>query len=179
MTPEEIQLLLKATDFAARAHGSQRRKGARALPYVNHCIAVSHLLASVGGVTGAPILCAGLLHDTVEDTPTTAADVRRLFGAEIADLVAEVTDDRSRSRLDRKRLQIEHAPHLSVGASLIKMSDKICNVRDLIDDPPPSWGEARQLAYVDWAERVVAGFLHRNAALDALFAEVCAGARRR
>ena len=76
-------LLLKATRFAADRHRSQRRKGTDAPPYINHPIEVAYLLAEVGGVTDLITLVAAVLHDTVEDTETTPAEIEALFGAEV------------------------------------------------------------------------------------------------
>ena len=165
-----------ATDFAARAHRDQRRKGAHKAPYINHLIDVCRILTEVGGVTDSTVLCAAMLHDVVEDTPVTSAEVRAQFGDAIADLVAEVTDDKSLPKAARKQLQVEHSPHLSPGACLIKIGDKISNIRDFLIDSPP-WGPERQLGYIDWSVRVIGGLPHRNAALDELFEEVCRKAR--
>lgn len=96
-----------------------------------------------------------MLHDVVEDTDTTGEQVREKYGDIVAQLVAEVTDDKSLNKKDRKELQVEHAPVLSAGAKLIKIADKIANVREIASDPPKKWGVNRQRKYFDWAERVV------------------------
>ncbi len=174
----EHTALLSAAAFAARAHAHQRRKGVAAAPYINHCLEVARLISVQARVTDTDILCAAILHDVVEDTPVTIAQLQQTFGGEIAGYVAEVTDDRSLPRAVRKQQQIEHAPHLTVGASLIKLSDKISNVRDLVTDPPPAWDAARLLGYVRWAGRVVSALRHRDERLEAEFLQVCAQARR-
>lgn len=167
-----------AADYAARAHRDHRRKGANKAPYINHLIDVCRLLADVGGVSDSAVLCAAMLHDVVEDTPVTIGEIRARFGDVVAELVAEVTDDKSLPKAVRKQLQIEHAPHLSPGACLIKISDKISNIRDFLIDPPP-WGTARTVGYIDWSIRVTEGLPHRNPALDEVFMEVCRKARAR
>jgi GTP diphosphokinase / guanosine-3',5'-bis(diphosphate) 3'-diphosphatase len=101
------------------------------------------------------VIVAALLHDVVEDTDTTGEQVREKYGDIVAQLVAEVTDDKSLNKKDRKELQVEHAPVLSAGAKLIKIADKIANVREIASDPPKKWGVNRQRKYFDWAERVV------------------------
>ena len=73
----------------------------------------------------------------------------------IASLVKEVTDDKSLPKAERKALQIEHAPHLSEGACLIKLGDKASNVKDIVNDPPPDWSEERKHDYVEWTKLVV------------------------
>lgn len=160
--------LLQATDFAARKHRDQRRKGADASPYINHPIAVANLLAAVGGIRDVDILCAGILHDTVEDTATTFAELELAFGARVACIVREVTDDKSLPKFERKRLQIEHGPQLSNAAKCIKLADKTCNVRDILASPL-DWPMQRKQEYFDWAVAVVAGLRGTNAELEALF----------
>lgn len=167
---EEIGLLLKAATFAAQRHRAQKRKGAAQVPYFNHLIEVTDLLWRVGGVREMPTLIAALLHDVVEDTGATPAEVEAAFGAEVCALVLEVSDDKSLPKAVRKRLQIEHAPHLSSRARLIKLADKISNLQDMIHDPPPDWSHERKVEYFEWARSVVdAGLRGVNAALEALF----------
>ena len=102
-------------------------------------------------------MCAALLHDTVEDTATTPDELAEAFGARVASIVAEVTDDSRLPKAERKRLQIEHAGALSTQAKLVKLADKICNLRDVAQRPPASWDLARRREYFDWAKRVVDG----------------------
>jgi guanosine-3',5'-bis(diphosphate) 3'-pyrophosphohydrolase len=151
----ELALLLKALAFAARKHRHQRRKDAQASPYINHPIALADVLVNEAGVTDVEVLCAALLHDTVEDTATTHQELLDEFGSRIARIVAEVTDDKGLSKEERKRLQVEHAPGLSADAKLVKLADKICNLRDVATDPPAHWTLARRREYFDWAKRVV------------------------
>jgi guanosine-3',5'-bis(diphosphate) 3'-pyrophosphohydrolase len=80
--------------------------------------------------------------------------------------VLEVTDDRLLSAAERKRVQVERAHALSLGAKLIRVSDKLCNVRDLLHDPPHGWSVERQRSYLDWSERVVAECRGVNAGLE-------------
>ena len=96
-----------------------------------------------------------MLHDTVEDTETSREEIREKFGQLVADLVSEVTDDKSLKKQERKRLQVEHAPELSPGAKLIKIADKISNVAEIAHDPPKKWSVSRRNKYFDWAEEVV------------------------
>src|SRR3954467_6622288 len=145
----ELALLLKALAFAAHKHRDQRRKDADASPYINHPISLATCLANEGGVTDTAVLVAALLHDTVEDTETTLAELTEEFGAHISGIVAEVTDDKTLTKADRKRLQIEHAPHLSREARLVKLADKICNLRDVAEKPPATWELARKQEYFD------------------------------
>jgi GTP diphosphokinase / guanosine-3',5'-bis(diphosphate) 3'-diphosphatase len=152
---QDLSCLLVALEFAAHKHRDQRRKDASASPYINHPIALARLLAEDGGVTDAKTLVAAVLHDTIEDTDTTYDELRAQFGKKVADVVAEVTDDTSLPKPRRKALQIEHAPHMSQRAALVKLADKTCNLRDVAHNPPADWPLARRRKYFDWAKAVV------------------------
>ena len=161
--------LLKALKFAADMHRDQRRKGIEASPYINHPIQVAEVLSSIGSVSDLPTLMAAILHDTIEDTEATIEDLDRLFSAEVASLVSEVTDDKSLPKAARKANQIAHAPQLSDRAKMIKIADKICNVRDIGSKPPVDWNEQRRSQYFDWASEVVEGCKGVNAGLEDYF----------
>ena len=123
--------LIRAASFAAHKHRNQRRKDAGASPYINHPLALARVLAVEGGVTDAATLCAALLHATIEDTDTTADELSHEFGAEIASIVGEVTDDKTLPKAERKRQQVEHAARISDKAKRVKLADKISNLRDV------------------------------------------------
>jgi guanosine-3',5'-bis(diphosphate) 3'-pyrophosphohydrolase len=161
--------ILKALAFAAERHRNQRRKDRQASPYINHPIALAEVLVNVGGVTDATVLSAALLHDAVEDTETTLEEIRAEFGARVAAIVDEVTDDKALGKLERKRLQIERSHALSREAKLVKLADKICNLRDLHASPPEGWSLERKREYFDWAGDVINGLRGANAALEAEF----------
>ena len=150
-----LALLLKALAFAAHKHRDQRRKDAEASPYINHPIALADVLVNEGGVEDTEVLAAALLHDTVEDTDTTPEELQRTFGAHIAGIVAEVTDDKTLPKAERKRLQVEHAATISREAKLVKLADKICNLRDVAERPPAGWDLQRRREYFEWAKAVV------------------------
>ncbi len=168
----QINLLLQAASFSAKKHRFQTRKGAEAEPYINHPLEVANILAAIGGVDDAEILAAAILHDTIEDTETTADEITGLFGERVCAIVLEVTDDKSLPKQERKRLQIEHAPHLSGGAKLVKLADKISNITDVIENPPKDWSAERRAEYVCWGEKVVAGLRGVNSELERHFDEV-------
>ncbi len=170
--------VLRALHFAAHKHRDQRRKDPEASPYLNHVIDVAETLARVGGIDEALMLQAAILHDTIEDTETSAAEIERVFGREVQSLVTEMTDDRRLPKKERKRLQIEHAPHLSPRAKQIKLADKICNIRDVIHSPPENWPLERRLEYLDWSEQVVAGCRGCNPALEQCYDRILAEGRR-
>lgn len=174
----DFSLVLRAAEFAAHKHRRQCRKGESARPYVGHCIEVARLIAEVGKVDDANVLAAALLHDTVEDTDTTPDELQAEFGPEIAKLVAEVTDDKGLEKQARKDAQVEHAPHLSDGAKVIKLADKISNVREIGVDPPVDWNVARRGDYFDWAERVVDAIGRINGPLEGLFRKTVSESRK-
>jgi guanosine-3',5'-bis(diphosphate) 3'-pyrophosphohydrolase len=149
--------LLKAIAFAADKHRRQRRKDADESPYINHPIAVATVLAVEGDIDDAATLLAAVLHDTVEDTQTTFAELQEHFGPEVTSLVRELTDDKSLEKDERKRLQVEHARDSSPRAKQVKISDKICTVRDIAVSPPADWSLERRREYLTWSERVAAG----------------------
>jgi (p)ppGpp synthase/HD superfamily hydrolase len=178
MLTEDTVLLMEVAAYAAVAHRNQRRKGREKRPYINHCLIVSQSIAAAADpACDVCVLCAAILHDIVEDTPVSSAEVREAFGDTIADYVAEVTDDKSQPKAARKAEQVAHAPHLSPGACLIKVADKISNVRDLAADRPSDWTRARMLEYVSWSEQVVAALPHQSPALLEDFQAACAEAR--
>ncbi len=173
-TSDGVILILDAAAFAAERHSSQRRKDAEASPYINHPLALARILSREGGVTEAPVLAAALLHDTVEDTETTHAELEARFGPQVAAIVAEVTDDKRLLKTERKRLQIALAPTKSREAKLVKLADKIANLRDIVASPPADWSEQRKADYFAWAAQVVAGLRGVNPALESAFDAVFA-----
>lgn len=177
-SPTATAALLEALHFAAAKHSDQRRKDREASPYINHPIRVAQLLATEGGVTDLVTLQAAILHDTVEDTETTPEELERHFGPAVRRVVGEVTDDKSLPKGDRKRLQIEHAPHLSPQAQQLKIADKTANVQNITTSPPKDWSLERKREYLDWADQVVAGCRGCNPALEAAYDEIMAEGRR-
>ena len=160
---------IDALAFAADKHRDQRRKDADASPYINHPIALVRVLSAEGGVTERVPLLAALLHDTIEDTETTEAELAARFGPGVAAVVMEVTDDKALPKARRKELQVEHAPHVSRDAQLVKLADKICNLRDVASKPPAHWPLERRREYFDWAARVIAGVRGVHPRLEAVF----------
>jgi (p)ppGpp synthase/HD superfamily hydrolase len=182
MTPNsrnrDYVLLSQATDFAARRHIAQRRKGESAEPYINHLTEVAAMLAEATGGDDPVLVMGGLLHDTLEDTETTYEELSEGFGADVAALVAEVTDDKSLRKEERKRLQIEKTPGKSRRAKLLKLADKTSNLRSLMSSPPRGWTDERLREYVVWAEAVARSCRGLNQELEAGFDAALADAKR-
>lgn len=162
-------LILKALAFAAHKHRDQKRKDVKASPYINHPIALADVLCNEGGITDENVLCAALLHDTVEDTKTKPAELTENFGKIISGIVMEVTDNKRIVKAKRKQLQIEHAAHASHQAKLVKLADKISNLRDIVASPPVGWNIQRKQKYFDWAKKVVDQVRGTNADLERIF----------
>lgn len=167
----DLVQITRALDYAAKKHVSQRRKGEAQEPYINHLAEVAHLLADATGGNDANLVIAGLLHDCIEDQGVTYDELVELFGTDVAGLVREVTDDKSLLKAERKRLQVEHAPHASARARMLKIADKTSNLRAMLVSPPSGWDEQRKRDYFAWAQAVVAGCRGINAFLEAQFDE--------
>ena len=149
-----LSLLFKALAFSAEKHTKQRRKDIDKTPYINHPISLANILAQ-RWVIDENVLCAAILHDTIEDTETTTDELQEHFGEKITSIVLEVTDDKSIEKSVRKQKQIEHAASISHEAKLVKLADKIANITDIINTPPVDWSSDRKKEYFNWAKAVV------------------------
>lgn len=162
---------LRSLSFAANKHRNQRRKDSARTPYINHPIALVDILLIEAGVTDEAVLIAALLHDTVEDTDTTFEEIEQQFGRVVRDVVAEVTDDKSLPKAVRKQRQIDHAAGLSDRAKLVKLADKISNIRDTASSPPEGWSQTRIDEYLEWGKAVIAPIRGIHPQLEGLFDE--------
>lgn len=174
MIYSDLLHILKAVEFAAEKHQFQVRKDPNSTPYIIHPIGVAENVFVIGHVRDPSIIMGALLHDTVEDTDTSFEEIMEHFGPTIHGYVIEVTDDKSLSKAERKRLQIVHAPHKSAGAAQIKLGDKLYNLRDLAKCPPAGWEQERIDQYFAWAKNVVDRLPWVNAALKQAVDEVIA-----
>jgi len=172
-----LRLVSEAADFAARRHTGQQRKGRGDEPYVNHLAEVANLLSIATDGTDAELVAAGWLHDTIEDTATTHRELAKTFCERVAALVVEVTDDMTLPKEERRQKQIVDARKKSPGAKLIKIADKISNIRARILPRPNQEERDDLIDYVTWAEKVVAGCRGVNAMLDRMFDETVKLAR--
>ncbi len=157
--------LLEALWFAALKHRDQRRRDSRASPFINHPIETVHLLVWVGAVTEITTLLAAILHDILEDTQTTAEELEQRFGVEVRRLVEEVTDPIGLSTDARRAYQLERIARVSPPARMIRLADKIANLRSL----PVEWSLVECQKYLAWAEQVGAAVRGTNVRLDDLF----------
>ena len=168
---ETLSNLIKAIAFAAGKHRDQRRKDVCASPYINHPIQLVDVLCNEADVYDVNVLCAAALHDTIEDTETTADELIQHFGQKICAIVLEVSDDGNLCKTERKDEQIRQAPGLSDEAKLVKLADKICNLRDVADNPPAGWGLQRRQEYFDWGKAVIDGLRGIHPRLESIFDE--------
>ena len=171
-----ISILFKALAFSAEKHRTQKRKDIDKSPYINHPIALANILAK-RWVIDENVLCAAILHDTIEDTETTADELRKHFGEKITSIVLEVSDDKSLDKDIRKQLQIDHAASLSREAKLVKLADKIANITDIINTPPVDWSKARKQEYFAWAKAVVDNLRGVHQGLEGEFDDLIADPR--
>jgi guanosine-3',5'-bis(diphosphate) 3'-pyrophosphohydrolase len=172
----DLDSFLKALNFSAQKHRHQKRKDSPGSPYIHHPIEVANILWTIGKVEDITTLIAAILHDTLEDTDTTAEHIRTTFGDEVLELVLELSDDNNLSKQERKQNQIAHAPLLSPRAKQIKLADKICNVHDVAYLPPEGWSRHRRIEYLKWAQAVIDGLRGTNESLEKCFDETLAAA---
>ena len=166
-----VALLARAYAFAVARHAGQKRNAASEEPYLHHLIEVANLLAYVTEGAEPVLVAGGILHDVIEDTPTTPAELRTLFGHEVASLVAEVTDpsEFESDETARRRHQVEAAPDMSPRARLLKIADKTSNIRERVETPPPGKSDAEMREYAEWGAAVVEGCRGLNERLEDAF----------
>lgn len=170
---DSLSLYEKALIFAAEAHKWQRRKdscpvtGKSGSAYINHPVRVALAVKLIAKIDDVDTRVAALLHDTVEDTGVTFDQLVSEFGQRIANIVMEVTDDKSLSKVERKKLQIEHAGTISYEARLVKLADKLDNLHDLLNKLPTGWTNEVALGYFVWASFTVDQMIGTNELLEA------------
>lgn len=166
--------ITKALVYATIKHAKQTRKGDGS-PYIIHPIRVADKLMRIGDVYSPHIISAAYLHDVCEDCGVSVEELNNEFGTITGGIVGEVTDDKSLPKAERKKLQVEHAPHMSNGAKLVKLADKLDNLSDLRVTPPKKWSLEQVQGYFLWAKHVVQGLRGTNAALEKELDEIFAG----
>lgn len=172
--------MIRAVDFAARAHSTQRRHDVAKTPYINHPIGVAAILVRVARLLGnerqvSDVLVAAVLHDVVEDTIVTVGDVRAEFGNDVAAIVASVTDNTSLPKAARKQLQLEHIAVASTAAKLVKLADMLYNLRDLQREMPVGWTIERVQGYFAWKHTMLEAARGTDEALEEALDYVFAG----
>ena len=164
-----LSTLFNVLFFATEKHKNQRRKDKNATPYINHPIMVTNFIVNTGKIEDINVLAAALLHDTIEDTETTAEEITHHFGEKICSIVLEVTDDKSLDKQERKRLQIVKAKEKSIEAKRVKLGDKISNITDITNNPPGDWDNDRKIKYIQWSQAVIDEIRGTNNFLETYF----------
>ncbi|CAF0802313.1 unnamed protein product [Rotaria sordida] len=167
-----MEKFMHALQFAAYKHRFQKRKDLDGTPYINHPIGVAYILSNEAGIKDFDLLAAALLHDTIEDTETTLGELEQEFGPRIAGIVAELTDDKNLPKAERKRLQIVNAGQLTSDAIVVRLADKIYNLRDLNRSTPVGWSEERVEEYFQWSSKVARQLFGHNVQLDTILKDL-------
>jgi (p)ppGpp synthase/HD superfamily hydrolase len=173
---KEWVTVLRAADAAARWHVHQRRKGSAQEPYINHLLEVANLVAEATHGRDPDLVIAALLHDAIEDQEVPHKLITREFGKRVADVVQQVTDDKTLPKEVRKEKQIKTAHKKSKDAKIIKLADKTSNMRATTFSPAPSWSVKRRLEYIGWAREVVVGLRGASPWLERQFDNAAAEA---
>jgi guanosine-3',5'-bis(diphosphate) 3'-pyrophosphohydrolase len=172
----DLTKIARAYTFAAEKHTHQVRKGEAREPYINHPCDVAYNVARIRP-DDVNLICAAVLHDTIEDTDTEYEDILQLFGEDVANLVAEVTDNKALPKAERKQAQVDSAPHKSDRAKILKLCDKASNLGAMAMSPPANWDENRRKEYLGWGLKVAAGLKGVDSLADKHFdaaVELCA-----
>jgi guanosine-3',5'-bis(diphosphate) 3'-pyrophosphohydrolase len=176
--------VFSALELASIRHSGQTRKGDKKTPYINHPISVINVLTR-HGEDNPDLLAAAALHDVIEDTARTKEEIDKIsslikekFGEEVLKIILEVSDDKNLPFQKRKDLQVINTPRLSPEAKKLKIADKICNIKDMINDPPSNWSVERKKNYLEWAAKVIEGARNNNASLEKDFDETLKFAER-
>jgi hypothetical protein len=173
----DLSRLTKALSFAAEAHRNQRRKGAAQEPYINHLIEVLDLVVQTTS-DDMDTLIAALLHDVVEDTPTTYEDVAKSFGERVAKIVRENSDDMTLPKAERRQARIAAMAAKSREACIVKMADVTSNLRAIAVSPPAGWSAERKLGYLEGCRQLVDAARGTEASIERIFDQTAADVER-
>lgn len=164
----------RADQFANDAHAGQYRNGTRdgvKVPYIEHPRAVARILHDEAGVRDLVTLQAALLHDTMEDCGVSHENLVAEFGHEVADTVAELTNDPTVPKAGKTAAQVAKARKMTARAAAVKVADKTANLRDLLV-MPPDWPDERRRQYFNDAREVVQSMGQRHPVLEAIFDDI-------
>lgn len=171
----DLAKVLCAVEYAVGAHEGAYRKSAAGEPYVVHPLRVAQRLAE-NGFTDVALLQAAILHDVIEDTDVPLGEIEAKFGAKVARIVGEVTDDKTLSQLQRKKAQVEHIETMSAAAVAIKLADALDNLTDMTrSSPPVKWSPQKVQGYMVWKATIAGKVAGMHPVLDNLLAPIFAG----
>ena len=169
MSRAAITELSRALVFASRAHTNQRRKGAAQEPYINHLIEVMDLVGRTTDAADVELMIAALMHDVLEDTPVTPAELTDAFGARVTAIVQECSDDMTLPKPERRAHRIASMPGKSPEARMVKTADVISNIRAMVISAPAGWTAEWKLHYLDGCRQLITAGRGVNPALEAVF----------
>ena len=150
-----LKTFAEAVEYAAVKHHGQLRKGEDA-PYIVHPLRAARLVMQAAPKLGyETAVIAAVLHDTLEDTTASHSDLVARFGAKVADVVAELTDESAGPIHDRKAAQAAKALNMSVMARIVKIADQTDNVNDVAYHPAVDWSDEKRMEYIDLSSKVV------------------------
>jgi len=167
LTHVDLEDILQAVAFSSEKHQDQVRKNVEKTPYIIHPLRVATHLLTIGKVATKEVIIAALLHDTIEDTDTTFDEIATLYGAHVASMVQEVTNDTSAPHHVQKEQQVLNAAGKTAGAAMVKMADKFDNLSDLINFPPEKSSPEQIDQYFRHAKAVIDNLPWVNAPLKA------------
>lgn len=165
----DLARLHKALCYAAKMHQGQYRKNAEKTPYIIHPVGVCQSLIDEAKVFDEDVWIVALLHDTLEDTGATAEEIQELFGSRVLTLVQELTDVPGLHGQVRYQWQIDHAPGMPHEAKLVKLADRLYNLRDTKNSAfDPAW----VTMYHHWGAKMLQALKGTNPALEQALEEV-------
>ena len=167
---------LQALEFAAYRHRMDKTKNDE--PFINHIINVCTLISVTGEENDEETLIAAALHDTIEKTGTKGSDINFQFGENVFQLVMEVTDHSHENDAEKFRQQLQRVESLSKKARLIKLADKISNVKSLLSFPPEGWDLEKRSLYINWADKIIMALRGTNEKLEAHYDELISEGRK-
>ncbi|MER3430131.1 MAG: phosphohydrolase [Blastocatellia bacterium] len=165
-----------AIQFAAEKHAGQTTKDGR--PYINHPIEVAYLLVEFGDIADPEIISAAILHDVIEKCGVGREELANRFSGSIADVVAELSDDKSLPEAERRLRQTASAANLSRRAKVIRIADKISNLKQL-KNRPNAESDDSLARYVEWTSGMLPMLSGVSPRLEALLMETLACAKEK
>ena len=175
ISEEDATFVLDAVIFGAQKHRAQARSNPKKTPYIIHPIEVADFVMRIGKVYDKEVLVAALLHDIMDDTGTTYEEISGLYGKKVSQYVEEMTVKKELPLKQQKKYQIIQALHQTPSVAIIKLSDKLSNLRTLAKNPPSSWTRDRIDQYFQWAQSVIENLPESNLLLKQAVKEVISG----
>lgn len=167
----------RAIEFATKAHEGQFRKGTKR-PYIVHPIEVGDIVATM--TSDEEVISAAVLHDTIEDCDGITEELlAEIFGNRVASLVAQESEDKSRTWMERKEATIKRLKTADFEVQMIGLADKLSNMRDINRDYPVCgerlWDRFRMKDkdVIGWYYKGIRDALKENFAGIPAFEEYC------